>query len=85
MMLQEVTQRRLERYEERRYEESQAADEQHSVARFNRCLLTAARDAGIATELPDDLADTTPRQVEEWSRRLLKHIAEATAPLAGEA
>lgn len=80
MKLLPVTQRALERYEERRHEEAQAAEQQHSVARLNRCLLTAARDAEIATELPDDLLDLTPWQVETFAKELLAHIAAAKAP-----
>ena len=80
MKLLPVTQRGLECYEERRYEESQAAEEQHSVARFNRCLVTAARDAGFATELPEDLADLLPWEIVEFSKQINAHVDAAKAP-----
>jgi hypothetical protein len=80
MKLLPVTQRGLECYEERRYEESQAAEEQHSTARFNRCLLTAARAAGFAAELPEDLTDLLPWQVEDYSKQIIAHVAAAKAP-----
>jgi hypothetical protein len=80
MRLEPVTQRMLERYEEARYAEAQAAEEQHSVARFNRCILTAAHVAGIAVELPDDLADLLPWEIEAYSKDVIEHIAAAKAP-----
>ena len=80
MRLVDVTQRRLERYEEARVRIASEADEQHSVARFNRCLLEAAVVAGIAEELPADLLDLLPWQIVAYSEELAAHIAAAKAP-----
>ena len=77
MRLNEVTQGRLERYED---EFLTLGQDVKSVARFNRIVLEAGKTSGIAAELPDDLSNLQPWQVSEWTHLLLEHIAKAKQP-----
>lgn len=84
MMLNEVTQRRLERYQEALTEKGQ---EVRAAAAYNRIVIEAAVVAGIAEGAPstDDMLDGSPRAVEALTNRVLEHIREAVEPLQGEA
>ncbi|MBD3354318.1 MAG: hypothetical protein GF364_22740 [Candidatus Lokiarchaeota archaeon] len=82
MKLNEVTQRRLECYQERLIE---LGENTRSAAAFNRIVIESAVDAGIAEATPDDLGNLSPRAVHEMTKRVLEHIKEAQAPLSGEA
>jgi hypothetical protein len=82
MILNEVTQRRLERYQESLTEKGQ---EVRAAAAYNRIVIEAAVVAGIAEDTPDDLLDCSPRAVEALTKRVLEHIREAVEPLQGEA
>ena len=82
MTLNEVTQRRLERYQEHLLEAGKAVK---AAAAFNRVVLESAQAAGIAEGLPDDLGDLSPRTVQELTQRVLQHIEAAVKPLSGEA
>ena len=77
MKLLEVTQGKLETYEEALLTLGEGVQ---SAAKFNRVVLEAARDAGIATELPDDLAALKPYQIPRWTEAIVKHIAAAKQP-----
>jgi len=77
MKLTDVTQGKLERYEEALLE---GGAEVKSVSRFNRVVLEAAQAAGVATELPADLGALQPWQVTEWTRLVLEHVAKAKQP-----
>ena len=81
MMLNEVTQRRLEHYQEHLIT---AGDSVKSAAAFNRIIIEAAVAAGIAEGVPDALGDLTPRAVQAMTERITAHIRTATAPLSGE-
>ena len=82
MNLNEVTQRKLERYQESYLEKGEG---QRSVAAFNRIIIEAAVEAGIAEGVPDDLGDLSPRAVKAMTERIAEHIKTATDPLPGEA
>ena len=77
MKLHEVTQGKLEAYEEAILG---AGDSVKSAARFNRLILEAARDAGIVSGLPDNLADLKPWQIPEWTEAIVDHITAAKRP-----
>lgn len=83
MTLNEVTQRRLERYQEHYL--AAAKDDTLSTAKFNRIIIEAAVAAGIAEGVPSDVGDLSPRVVREMTKRIVAHVAEAQAPLSGEA
>ena len=80
MKLVEITQRMLEKYEELLSVIGEEAEEQHSVARWNRCMLEAAIKSEMAEDLPDDLLDLKVWQIKEYSADILQHVAEAKAP-----
>ena len=84
MQLQEVTQRRYERYQEKLISLSDAY-KGRSAAAYNRIVIEAAAEAGIATGTPADLGDLSPRTVQELTARILAHIREAVEPVSGEA
>lgn len=77
MKLKDVTQRALEAYEEHLIDER---NEGLSVARFNRIVIEAAREAGFAEDLPDDLLACKPYEVAELTQEILSHVAAAKAP-----
>ena len=77
MELLEVTQGKLEAYEEALLTQGEGVK---SAAKFNRVVLEAARDAGIAAGLPDDLAALKPYQIPQWTEDIVKHIAAAKQP-----
>lgn len=81
MRLNEVTQRRLEVYERGL---AKRAEGEKSAAAFNRIIVDAAREAGIAEELPDDLLDLSPRAVTALTKQVLAHVNKAKEPLSGE-
>lgn len=81
MRLNEVTQRRLERYQESLTEK---AKEVRAAAAYNRIVIESAVAAGIAEDAPDDLLDVSPRTVEALTERVLTHIRQAMEPLSGE-
>ena len=78
MKLVEITQRMLEKYED-----GLVATELEglSVSHFNRLLIELARDAGIATDLPDDLGECVPREITAWTKEISQHVQEAKAPV----
>lgn len=81
MKLIEVTQRMLEAYDTRLVEVRQSdAFDVMPVSRFNRIVIEAARDAGIATALPDDLLDCKPSEVVALTQEIVAHIDAAKAP-----
>lgn len=81
MRLYEITQRMLEAYDARIVKVRQSDDfEAMPVSRFNRLLIEAARDAGIAADLPEDLLDCKPSEVIALTQRVVEHIAAAKAP-----
>jgi hypothetical protein len=80
--LNEVTQRRLEIYQERFLE---LVENVKSAARWNRSVIEAAGEAGIASGLPADLLDLPPRQVKALTERIQAHISKAQEPVSGEA
>lgn len=82
MTLNEVTQRRLERYQEHLLEAGKAVK---AAAAFNRVVLESAAFAGIAEGLPADLGDLSPRAVADMTQAVLAHIEAAVKPLSGEA
>ena len=82
MKLNEVTQRRLEVYQEHLVTEGESV---RSAARMNRIVIEAAAAAGIAEGLADDLGDLSPREVKRLTGLILEHVREATEPLTGEA
>ena len=84
MQLQEVTQRRYERYQEQLIQRSEAYQGKAASA-FNRIVIEAALEAGLATDAPADLGDLSPRAVEALTRRILAHVREATEPVSGAA
>ena len=81
MNLNEVTQRRLEKYQEKLLELNETVK---SAAAFNRILIEAAVYGGIADGVPDDLGDLTPRKVRDMSERIASHVKAALEPLPGE-
>jgi hypothetical protein len=80
--LNEVTQRRLERYQEHFLE---AAKDAKSAAKYNRIIIEAAVAAGIAEGVPADVGDLPPRVVKDMTTKILEHVAAAEAPVSGEA
>lgn len=82
MNLNEVTQRRLETYQEAVVELGEGVK---SVARFNRIIIEAAVKAGIAEGVPEDLGDLSPREVTALTKRVQEHLKKALEPLSGEA
>ena len=82
MNLNEVTQRKLEHYQESILEKGEG---QRTIAAFNRIIIEAAAEAGIAEGVPDDLGDLSPRAVKAMTERIAAHIKEALDPLPGEA
>lgn len=81
MQLNEVTQGKLETYEEMLLRNG---DDIKSVARFNRLIIEAARDAGIAGA-PADLTNLKPGQIVAWTQEIIAHIAAARQlPSTGE-
>jgi len=86
MQLQEVTQRRYERYQENLIALSEIYQGKAAAA-FNRIVIEAAAMAGIAEGVPEPeaLGDLSPRAVEALTRRILAHVREATEPVSGEA
>jgi len=82
MTLNEVTQRRLERYQEHILV---AGEQVKSAAAYNRIIVEAAVGAGIAEGVPADLLDLSPRTVAELTERVITHVREALEPLSGEA
>ena len=82
MNLNEVTQRKLERYQESYLAKGEG---QRSVAAFNRIIIEAAVEAGIAEGVPDDVGDLSPRAVKAMTERVAAHVKAALEPLPGEA
>ena len=82
MNLNEVTQRRLERYQDGIIERGESVK---SAAVYNRIIVEAAVAAGIAEDVPADLGDLSPRTVKALTARVLEHIRLALEPLSGEA
>lgn len=81
MHLNEITQRRLEAYQEALVELGEGAK---SGASFNRIVVESAVRAGIAEQVPDALLDMTPRAVIALTEKVIAHIKAATAPVSGE-
>ena len=77
MKLYEVTQRKLEQYEAALIEKG---EESRSAAFFNRVVIEAAVDAGIAEINSKTLPDQKPWQVAQWTREILAHVAAAKEP-----
>jgi hypothetical protein len=77
MKLVEITQRMLEQYEDALVG---TEVDNMSVTHFNRLLIEAAKDAGIADDLPDDLGDCKPRDIREWTQQIIEHVREAKEP-----
>lgn len=82
MNLNEITQRRLEHYQEALVDLSEGVK---SAAKFNRLIIEAAASAGIAEGVPADLADLSPREVTALTKRIQEHLRKALEPLSGEA
>ena len=81
MKLHEVTQRMLEAYDARLVEVRQSDEfDAMPVSRFNRVIIEAARDAGIADELPEELLDCAPGQIIALTQEIVAHIGAAKAP-----
>jgi hypothetical protein len=80
--LNEVTQRRLERYQESLIDLGAGVK---SAAAYNRIIIEAAVGAGIADGVPADLGDLPPRSVTALTKRILEHVNKALEPLSGEA
>ena len=74
MKLVEITQRMLEKYEDGLVG---VELEGLSVTHFNRVLIDLAKDAGIATELPDDLGDCKPYEIKSMTVEISQHVSEA--------
>jgi len=81
MILNDITQRRLESYQALLIEKG---SEVRAAATFNRIIVEAAVESGIAEGVPDSLLDLTPRAVKAMTDRIAKHIKLATEPLSGE-
>ena len=83
MKLHEVTQRMLEKYEQALHDNAEKAEELHSVARYNRCIIESAIKTGMAEmedDFPTDLLDVPVWKVQELSLEIVKHVAAAKAP-----
>ena len=73
----------LEKYEQELHDLGEKAEQQHSVARYNRCIVDAAVRTELATmddDTPEDLADVPVWQIRQWSIEIVAHIAAAKAP-----
>ena len=81
MILNDVTQRRLEKYEALLLEKG---EEVRSAAAFNRIIVEAALESGIADSVPEDLLDMAPRDVRALTVRVRDLITAAREPLTGE-
>ena len=81
MLLNEITQRRLESYQALLIEKGA---EVRAAATFNRIVVEAAAESGIAEGVPEGLLDLTPRAVKALTERVAEHIKAATAPISGE-
>lgn len=80
MQLETLTQAQYERY----IDALQALADERNVARFNRAILDAARTAGFARGLPEDLLSLAPREIKALSAQVVAHVNAALAPVAGE-
>lgn len=74
----------LEKYEEALSKLGTAAEEQHSVSRYNRCIIDAALEAGIAEDVVagDEMLELPIWQIREHSKAILDHVKAAKAPPA---
>ena len=81
MILKPVTQLNLEAYQEHLIDLCRVVK---SAAKTNRMVIEAARSAGIADGLPDDLLTLEPWQIVEFSQRIITHKDTALQPPSGE-
>ena len=78
MKLVEITHGMLEQYEEGLVT---TEVEGLSVTHFNRLLIELAKDAGMAIDLPDDMLNCKPSEIQKWTLEITKHVLEAKAPV----
>ena len=82
MQLKEITQLMLEEFEEALSKFGAAAEQKNSVARYNRCILDAATESGMAEGLPsgDALLDLPVWEIRQHTRAINEHVQVAKAP-----
>ena len=81
MILKPVTQANLEAYQEHLIDLCRTVK---GAIKQNRMVIEAARSAGIADGLPDDLLTLKPWEILIFSQRIVDHKNTALQPPSGE-